>query len=154
MSVSYRPIGRITTSIWCVKGSLTGSCGEPGALKGARRVREAARENGTATTTVTASRADFHRPSPPPITQFIDEQRAVGHGVESICAVLREQGVPVTPRTYRSVAPRTYRSWRTSPPAARVVSDAQRVDKLRSLRTGTGSAGAAHCPRGSTGAAR
>jgi hypothetical protein len=96
----------------------------------------------------------LHRPSPPPITQFIDEQRAVGHGVESICAVLREQGVPVTPRTYRSVAPRTYRSWRTSPPAARVVSDAQRVDKLRSLRTGTGSAGAAHCPRGSTGAAR
>jgi hypothetical protein len=123
--------------------SLTGSCGEPGALKGARRVREAARDNGTATTTVTASRADFHRPSPPLITQFIDEQRAVGHGVESICAVLREQGVPV--------APRTYRSWRTSSPAARVVSDAQLVDKLRSPAPAPAPA---HCPRRSTGAAR
>ena len=34
------------------------------------------------------------------------------------------------------VAPRTYRSWRTNPPAARVVTDARVVDKLRSLRTG------------------
>jgi putative transposase len=62
------------------------------------------------------------------IYQFIDEQRAEGRGVESICAVLREQGVPV--------APRTYRSWRTNPPAPRAVSDAAITDALRGLRTG------------------
>ena len=63
-------------------GSLTGSCEEPGTLKGARRVREAARENGTATTTVTASRADFHRPASTLITRFIAEHQGnarVGH---------------------------------------------------------------------------
>lgn len=67
------------------------------------------------------------------IARFIDEQRAAGHGVESICTVLREQGV--------QVAPRTYRSWRTNPPAARVVTDARLVDKLRSLRTGSPTGG-------------
>jgi len=34
------------------------------------------------------------------------------------------------------VAPRTYRSWRTNPPAARSVSDAVVIDRLRGLRTG------------------
>ena len=29
----------------------------------------------------------------PLICRFVDEQRAEGHAVESICAVLREQGV-------------------------------------------------------------
>lgn len=62
------------------------------------------------------------------INQFIDEQRAAGRGVESICRVLREQGVPV--------APRTYRAWRSNPPSARTVDDAQVVDTLRSLRAG------------------
>jgi hypothetical protein len=38
---------------------LSGACGEPGALKGARRVREAARGNGPALRADTASRADF-----------------------------------------------------------------------------------------------
>jgi hypothetical protein len=67
------------------------------------------------------------------IARFIDEQRAAGRGVESICAVLREQGVPV--------APRTYRSWRTNPPSSRVLSDAQLVDRLRSLRIGSATGG-------------
>ena len=67
------------------------------------------------------------------IARFIDEQRAAGHGVESICAVLREQGV--------QVAPRTYRSWRTTPPSSRTVTDAQLVDTLRSLRTGSATGG-------------
>jgi putative transposase len=53
--------------------------------------------------------------------------RAEGHGVESVCAVLREQGV--------RVAPRTYRSWRSAP-AVRVVSDAAIIGVLRRLRTG------------------
>jgi len=67
------------------------------------------------------------------IYRFIDEQRALGHGVESICAVLREQGVPV--------APRTYRSWRTNAPAPRAFSDAALIDTLRSLRTGSATGG-------------
>jgi putative transposase len=76
-------------------------------LKGARRVREAARENGTATTTVTASRADFHRPATALITRFIaDHQRhhdgpdGLRWGVESICTQLTELGVPIAPSTY------------------------------------------------------
>jgi putative transposase len=56
---------------------------------------------------------------------FIDTMRAEGHAVESICRVLREQGC--------QVAARTYRAWRTRPPAARTVSDAQVVDAVRSL---------------------
>jgi len=73
-------------------------------LKDARRVREAARENGTATTTVTASRADFHRPATALITRFIADHQ--GHhdgpdglrwGVESICTQLTELGVPIAP---------------------------------------------------------
>jgi transposase InsO family protein len=56
---------------------------------------------------------------------FIDTMRAEGHAVESICRVLREQGC--------QVAARTYRAWRTSPPAARTISDAHVVDTVRSL---------------------
>jgi len=67
------------------------------------------------------------------ISRFIDEQRAQGHGVESVCTVLREQGV--------QVAPRTYRSWRTTPAAARAFSDAAIIDTLRGLRTGSASGG-------------
>ncbi len=67
------------------------------------------------------------------IFRFIDEQRAAGHGVESICEVLREQGL--------AVAPRTYRSWKTNPPAARAVDDAGVIDALRHLRTGSPTGG-------------
>jgi putative transposase len=62
------------------------------------------------------------------ILRFVDEQRAAGHGVESICRVLREQGL--------AVAPRTSRSWRTNPAPERAVDDAAVIDRLRSLRTG------------------
>jgi putative transposase len=55
---------------------------------------------------------------------FIDTMRAEGHAVESICRVLREQGC--------QVAARTYRAWRSRPPAARTISDAQVVDAIRS----------------------
>jgi transposase InsO family protein len=48
--------------------------------------------------------------------------RAAGYRVESICAVLREQGV--------QVAPRTYRNWKTAGPSARTVSDAHLTDAL------------------------
>ena len=67
------------------------------------------------------------------IYRFIDEQRAVGRGVESICRVLREQGV--------QVAPRTYRSWKSKPASLRAFSDAAVIDRLRSLRTGSASGG-------------
>lgn len=53
--------------------------------------------------------------------------RAEGHGVESICGVLREQGL--------AVAPRSYRSWRSRPAAVRAVTDAQILDVLRRVRT-------------------
>lgn len=62
------------------------------------------------------------------IARFIDEQRAVGHGVESICQVLREQGL--------TVAPRTYRAWKTNPVPSRAFSDAAITDKLRGLSAG------------------
>lgn len=54
--------------------------------------------------------------------------RARGFAVESVCAVLREQGC--------QVAARTYRAWKTSAaPAARTVSDAHIVHALRATRT-------------------
>lgn len=61
------------------------------------------------------------------IVAFIDELRAEGHAVESICRVLRSQGV--------QIAARTYRSWiqATRPIAARTVSDALVVDLIRDL---------------------
>ena len=49
--------------------------------------------------------------------------REAGYRVESICAVLREQGV--------QVAPRTYRNWKTAEPSDRTVTDAQLTDALR-----------------------
>jgi putative transposase len=52
--------------------------------------------------------------------------RADGHGVESICEVLRGQGL--------QVAPRSYRAWKTRPAADRTINDATVVGKLRSLR--------------------
>ena len=39
------------------------------------------------------------------------------------------------------VAPRTYRSWRTTAPSSRTVTDAQIVDTLRGLRTGSATGG-------------
>jgi len=72
-----------------------------------------------------APRADFHRPSPPLICRFIDEMRAEGHAVESICAVLRGQGV--------QVAARSYRAWKSRLPALRTLEDARITDALRDL---------------------
>ncbi|MET4062126.1 putative transposase [Arthrobacter sp. UYP6] len=52
--------------------------------------------------------------------------RAEGYAVESICAVLREQGV--------QVAARTYRAWKKRLPAPRTIEDARITDALRSLK--------------------
>jgi transposase-like protein len=68
------------------------------------------------------------RPSPPLICGFLDTQRAAGHGVESICQLLRQQGL--------AVASRTYRAWKSRPPAARSITDAQLIDRLPTVRTG------------------
>ena len=59
------------------------------------------------------------------ILAFIDDQRAQGHAVESICRVLREQGL--------AIAARTYRSWKQQgrPVAARTITDAQVLDAVR-----------------------
>lgn len=60
---------------------------------------------------------------------FIDTMRGEGFAVETVCAVLRQQGV--------QVAARTYRSWRTPDRqvAARTVTDALVLDALHDLRT-------------------
>lgn len=58
---------------------------------------------------------------------FVDSLRAQGHTVESVCAVLREQGC--------QVAVRTYRSWRRVQHrvAARTFGDAVVEDRVRAL---------------------
>ncbi|MEV4902741.1 IS3 family transposase [Citricoccus sp. NPDC055426] len=66
------------------------------------------------------------RPPQPLILAFIDEMRAEGHAVESILAVLRQQGL--------KIAARTYRAWkRPARIAARTVTDALVEDKIRAL---------------------
>ncbi|MDX1876183.1 IS3 family transposase [Mycolicibacterium sp. 120266] len=57
------------------------------------------------------------------ICGFIDQMRARGFRVESICRVLTEHGV--------QVAPRTYRNWKAAPPSDRTVTDAALTDALR-----------------------
>jgi putative transposase len=58
---------------------------------------------------------------------FIDQMRARGFAVESVCAVLQGQGV--------QVAARTYRAWKRHPVAARTLWDAVLIDALRDART-------------------
>ena len=61
------------------------------------------------------------------IMGFIDTMRGQGHAVESICRVLRKQGL--------AVAARTYRAWKRANRlvADRVHSDAQVLDAVRDL---------------------
>jgi len=40
-------------------------------------------------------------PPQPMIAGFVDQMRAEGHAVESVCRVLSEQGCQVAARTYR-----------------------------------------------------
>ena len=56
---------------------------------------------------------------------FIDELRAEGRAVESVCRVLRGQGC--------QVAARTYRDWKQAQPAARDVADAYLMDAIWDL---------------------
>jgi putative transposase len=60
------------------------------------------------------------------ILVFIEEQRTKGRSVGSICRVLREQGVPV--------AERTYRSWKRAQPSDRDLADAVVIDAIRAVR--------------------
>ena len=48
-----------------------------------------------------------------------------GHGVELTCTVLREQGVPVTSRSYRA--------WKTRAAALRTLADAKLLDQFKNL---------------------
>jgi hypothetical protein len=118
-------------------------------LKGARRVREAARENGTVTTTVTASRADFHRPATALITRFIADHQ--GHrdgpdglrwGVESICTQLTELGVPIAPSTYYDQV--------NHEPSGREIRD--EALKPQIVRVHTANYGGLRCPQSVAGA--
>lgn len=61
------------------------------------------------------------------IVAFIDELRAEGHAVESICRVLREQGP--------QIAARTYRDWARAnrPVADRTITDAMVTNQVRDL---------------------
>jgi hypothetical protein len=65
----------------------------------------------------------------PLIMAFIEQMRARGFAVESVCHLLREQGV--------QVAARTYRAWKQPgrPVAARTTTDAVVVDALRQARS-------------------
>lgn len=69
------------------------------------------------------------------ILAFIDQLRSQGHAVESVCRVLREQGV--------QIAARTYRAWRQPDRsvAARTVTDAEVVDAVRDAAWTTGQDG-------------
>jgi hypothetical protein len=60
---------------------------------------------------------------------FIDAMRARGFAVESVCQVLREQGL--------QVAARTYRAWKQPgrPVAARTIADAVVIDALLEARS-------------------
>jgi putative transposase len=61
---------------------------------------------------------------------FIDAMRALGHAVESICRVLREQGCQIAARTYRSWCQTTRDTTRV---AARTITDAHVVDAVRDV---------------------
>lgn len=63
---------------------------------------------------------------------FIDVMRAQGYAVESVVAVLREQGV--------AIAARTYRAWRqpSRQVATRTLSDAIVTDTVRDIAWTTG----------------
>ena len=61
------------------------------------------------------------------IVAFIDELRAEGHAVESVCRVLCEQGCQIAARTYRAWA----RPDRVV--ADRTVTDAMVTDQVRDL---------------------
>lgn len=56
------------------------------------------------------------------IRAFIEGQRLKGRAVESVCTVLRSQGV--------RIAARTYRSWKHAAPSTRDLTDAIIVDAL------------------------
>lgn len=64
---------------------------------------------------------------------FIDQMRAEGFAVESVCRVLREQGC--------QIAARTYRSWKRARPATRTITDALVLDKVRDLAWNTDAQG-------------
>ena len=79
---------------------------------------------------------------------FIDQMRAQGHAVESVCKVLRKQGCQVAARTYR--ASRTAHA-RVAP---RTLSDAVVIDAVRAAAWTTDVAGLRVPRRACTGDAR
>jgi putative transposase len=66
------------------------------------------------------------------ILGFIEDQRAQGRSVGSVCTVLREQGV--------QVAARTYRAWKRAQPSTRDMEDAEIIDAILTARVDAGGA--------------
>ncbi|EYT54165.1 transposase [Kocuria sp. UCD-OTCP] len=64
------------------------------------------------------------------ILDFIEDQRAKGRSVGSICTVLREQGL--------QIAERTYRSWKRARPSTRDHQDAVIIDAILTARVDAG----------------
>ena len=60
----------------------------------------------------------------PLVLGFVEEQRAKGRAVDSVCKVLRGKGV--------QVAARTYRGWKKARPSSRDLTDTVIADVLRS----------------------
>ncbi|MHB2024629.1 MAG: IS3 family transposase [Mycobacteriales bacterium] len=89
--------------------------GEPGASRGARRVREAAPGKRTSHGWHRAP-GRLHRPATAVVVNFIDAHRD-RFGVEPICRVLTEHQV--------KIAPATYYAFKTRPPSARSVADTE-----------------------------
>ena len=135
-SGSFRPRSTVVTALALERGARRDQGPEepgPGPHRGQRNPQ---------------GRVDFlrrgTRPPTPLICAFIDEQRALGRGVEPICTQLSELGLPV--------APRTYRAWKTSQACSRARSDAALLDMLLRVRTGGPEVG--RWRRSSTDAAR
>jgi putative transposase len=88
-------------------------------------------------TVVTASRADFHRPARETVIGFIAEHKdhqvagpdggaGLRWGVEPMCAVLSEHGVPISPSTYYE--------WIAKTPTRRQMRDAELVEIITAAR--------------------
>ncbi|WAX77164.1 IS3 family transposase [Streptomyces sp. KMM 9044] len=93
-------------------------------MKGARRVREAARGNGPALTGWHRVPGRLHRPATHTLVAFIDEHRDRFGGVEPICRTLTEHDCKIAPSTYYAAKKRA------AQPSARQVRDAVLKDAI------------------------
>jgi putative transposase len=91
-------------------------------LKGARRVREAAREDGPADAGWNRVPGRLHRPSTATLVTFITEHKD-RFGVEPICTVLTGFGIKIAPSTYYAAL--------TRPKSRREIEDEKLMTEIR-----------------------